>query len=59
MDKFYSTDELSELLNIPKRTIQYWIRQGDLVAIKLGKEYRIAESDLQAFLENRKTNKKG
>jgi excisionase family DNA binding protein len=34
------------------------IRKGELYAIKIGKSYRITDSDLQEFLADRYTRKK-
>jgi len=51
--KFYSTEDIAEILGVPKRSIQAWIRRRELTALKLGREYRIRESDLQDFLKRK------
>lgn len=57
-EKFYTTDEVAEKLNIEKEVIRDLIRKGELYAIKIGKSYRITDSDLQEFLTDRYTRKK-
>lgn len=53
MENHYSTDEVAEILSVPKSTIRLWIRNGKLTALKLGRSYRVRESDLQVFLKER------
>lgn len=50
---FYSTEDIAEILGVPKRSVQAWIRRRELTALKLGREYRIRESDLQEFLKRK------
>ena len=58
-ETFYTTDEVAERLNIEKEVIRELIRKNELYAIKIGKSYRITDSDLQEFLSERYTRKKG
>lgn len=55
--KYYTTKELADMLQLTERGIQKWIREGKLVAYKMGREYRIEEKDFRAFMENRKNVK--
>jgi putative molybdopterin biosynthesis protein len=55
MSKFYTPQEIADLLLLKKTTIYSYIRDGKLTAAKFGKEYRISEEDLQAFIEKNKT----
>lgn len=57
-DKLLTVDEVAEQLRVSKKTILRWINSGILVAIKLEKEYRIAESDLEDFKRRRRTDQK-
>jgi excisionase family DNA binding protein len=41
------------LLKVSDQSIRRWVKAGELKAYKPKKEYRIAESDLQEFLEGR------
>jgi excisionase family DNA binding protein len=43
-------EEVAERLKVKPRTVQEWLRTGRLAGLKLGKLWRIRESDLQAFL---------
>ncbi|MFV0343137.1 MAG: helix-turn-helix domain-containing protein [Anaerocolumna sp.] len=53
MDKNYRTvEQISEMLNIHPKTIQRYIREGKLRAIKVGKSWRVSRNDLRVFLEN-------
>ena len=58
MDKFYTTEDVGEILCIQPRAVTRWIREGRLVAVKLGKEYRISESELERFIKERETTGK-
>ena len=55
--KYYSIKELSELLKITTLTIHRAIKAKRLVAYKIGRDWRIAQSDLDTFLENGKNTK--
>lgn len=55
--KFFRTDTVAEILDIEPEVIRDLIRKGELYAIKIGKSYRIAEVDLQDFLNSRYTRK--
>jgi len=37
MEQFYATDNVAEILSVPKKAVQRWIREGRLAAIKLGR----------------------
>ena len=50
-----NTREVAERLNVSTRQVWALIRSGDLAAVKLNaRVYRVAESDLRAFIQNRK-----
>lgn len=55
MDEFYSTKQVARLLGVKTITIRRWILKGLLVAINLGKEYRVSKTDLEKFLQERKS----
>jgi len=57
MDKDYRTvEQISELLNIHPKTIQRYIREGKLRAIKVGKSWRVSGHDLSVFMEGNNVN---
>ena len=50
-----NTREVAEYLSVSTRQVWALIRSGDLPAVKLNaRVYRVAESDLRAFIQNRK-----
>ena len=50
MDKFLTTDQVAERLHLHQNTVIRYIREGKLVATKVGNAYRIKESAVAAFL---------
>ena len=56
--EFYSTQELAELLGLSQRTIYRYIDSGELIAFKLGDQWRISRVNLDKFVETRQTNQK-
>lgn len=56
MSKFYTSEQVAELLQLKITTIRKYIRENKLTAAKFGKEYRISEEDLKSFIEARKNN---
>lgn len=49
MDRLYTCAEVAERYGVKKRTVWEWIRTGKLRAVRVGKLYRVYESDLKAF----------
>lgn len=50
-----TTKEVAERLQLKIQTVQKYIRDGKINAIKFGgKVYRVSETELQTFLENQK-----
>jgi excisionase family DNA binding protein len=47
--QFYTADEVASVLNLHVKTIRRYVRDGRLKARRIGKEYRIARADLDAF----------
>lgn len=54
---FMTTVEIAELLKVKEPTVRSWIHGEELRAIKLGREFRIAVRDLEAFLNDHATRK--
>jgi excisionase family DNA binding protein len=48
--EYYSTEEVAEILDLHIRTIRRFIREGKLKATRVGKQFRIAESDLRTLM---------
>ena len=53
--RFLRVAEVAELLSVRRETVYQWIKAREIAAIHLGRDIRIDEADLRAFLENRKT----
>lgn len=59
MEEYYTTQQIANMLGVKNViTIRRWIMKRWLTAIKMGKEYRITKTDLEKFLEDRKTDKR-
>ena len=43
----YTTKEVAEILKYKEETIRVKIRKGNIKAVKIGGEYRIAEEELE------------
>ena len=65
---FFTVKDAAQILQITERTLRGYIKAGKLRAKKFGNFWRIAEADLQAFLESgseqvdcnrRKENRRG
>ena len=53
--KFYTVKEISDLLVVNEATVRNLIKNGEIRAIRLEREYRVAKIDLEAFLNSHAT----
>ena len=51
-ERFFTVEEISELLKLHPKTIQRYIREGKLRAVKYGKAWRVSGHDLSLFTES-------
>lgn len=51
-NKFYTVDQIAEILGMHHKTIRKFITEGKLRANKVGKQWRISGHDLSNFMEN-------
>lgn len=49
---YYTVEQISEILKMHPKTIQRYIREGKLNAVKIGKSWRIGGHDLSIFMES-------
>lgn len=47
--ELYSVEQVANLLGLHVRTVRTYVRDGRLKAVRIGKQYRIAREDLEAF----------
>jgi excisionase family DNA binding protein len=56
-DEILTTKEVADELKVSERRVRKWIRDGDLIATDLGRDYRIYRRDLDDFIVKRRTKK--
>ena len=49
MSDLYTVERVASLLGLHIKTVRGYVRDGKLMATRLGKSYRIARADLEAF----------
>lgn len=54
LPRFYTIAEVADLLVVSTRTVRRWISDRELLAHKFGRQVRISEIDLRAFVERRR-----
>lgn len=54
-DKFYTINQVAEILDLHHKTIRNFINVGNLKASKIGKQWRVSEEDLNSFMDINKT----
>ena len=54
----YTVEEVAQRLRVDARTVRKWIRKGDLLAIDVGREYRIRSTSLDEFIRRREERQK-
>lgn len=50
--KLYSLQEVADTLRVTRQTIYNYLTAGKIKAVKMGKEYRVDEKELQRILKN-------
>lgn len=48
-ENMYSAEEAARILGLQVRTVRNYVREGHLPGVRIGKQYRIARADLEAF----------
>ncbi len=50
MERYYTPEQIADLLTVQKQTVYAWLRSGKLSGVKLGKIWRVSERRLQEYL---------
>jgi excisionase family DNA binding protein len=50
LTRFYTVAQIADMLTVSPRTVRRWIGAGELLAHKFGRQVRVSEIDLKAFL---------
>jgi excisionase family DNA binding protein len=51
MEQHYSPRTAAQRLDVPVKTLMYWLHTGKLRGVKMGKLWKIPESAIQEFIE--------
>lgn len=51
-ESYYTVEQISDLLQMHPKTVQRYIREGRLRAVKVGKSWRVSGHDLSVFTES-------
>lgn len=54
--KTYTLEEVASIIQVTRRTVYTYIKNGSLKAVKIGKYWRVSEANLQDFINNGTTN---
>ncbi len=54
-ERFYSIEDIAKILNVSDGAVRKWLKAGALKGIKLGRIWRIRESDFDKFLKERES----
>lgn len=49
--KYYTTNEVAEILKLNPETIRRKIKAGKIKAVSIGTRYRISEEEVKRFME--------
>ena len=56
--RFFTVAEVAEMLRVRRETVYGWIKDGELATIHFARTIRIADRDLEQFVENHRRAKK-
>lgn len=52
-DQLYTLNEVADYMHVKVETVRTWVKNKQLVAVKMGRAYVVSESDLRAYLIER------
>ena len=56
-EKLFTPEDAAKTLLVKPETIREWLRAGKLKGVKMGRLWRVRESDLETFLEKGRVEK--
>ena len=56
LEKFYTPEEVAEKLSVRGNTVRKWLNDGILKGLKVGRVWRIKETELQEFIKRQEGN---
>ena len=56
-ERLLTAREVADRLGLTTETVLVWVRRGELPAIRLGRAIRFREDELDAWLEQRSTDR--
>jgi len=54
MSTYITPDDIADRFSVTSKTVRSWLRSGELVGIKIGKNWRINETDLNRYLDGQR-----
>ena len=53
MDKLYTAEEAAKVLSVHVETLRLWLRTGRLKGVRIGRMWRVHETELEAFTKEK------
>lgn len=53
--RFYTIAQVADLLAVSARSVRRWAATGELLTHRFGRQVRISDTDLRAFIERRRS----
>jgi PTS system nitrogen regulatory IIA component len=57
-EEMLTVEEIAKELRVSPKTVRSWITSGELVALDVGREYRISRTHLEDFKQRRQTDRR-
>ena len=51
--RLFTLKEVEEILSVSQRTLYTWIKEGKLETIKVGRQHRVRQEELDRILEGK------
>lgn len=56
MERYLTVEDIAKQFQVSEVTVRRWLKSGDLRAAKMGKSWRIKQSDADALYESKVQN---